>query len=64
MELTNQQVKALQNSLNRIIQTIEDEITIINNEDISDEFLEPIMRFTAAFSDRVFMGSKDTINNI
>jgi hypothetical protein len=64
IKLTNTEVKSLQKSLHDIIQNIDANIQIINNKEISNLFLEPIMRLTTEMSDKVFIQTKDTINEI
>lgn len=64
INLTNKQVKELQNVLHDIIQNIGANMEVLGNEDISNYFIQPIMNCATDMSDKVFIQTKDTINEI
>ena len=64
MKLTNLEVKKLQERLNDIIQNIDANMEIISNEEISITFLQPIMKVATEMSDKIFIQTKDTINEV
>ena len=64
MELKNSEVKLLQERLHDIINNIEANMEIINNNEINEIFLEPIMRVVTNISDKVFIQTKETLNNV
>ena len=64
MELTNTEVKMLQDRLGDIIQNINANMTVCGNEEISDTFLEPIMRIACDISDKIFIQTKDNKNEV
>ncbi len=64
MKLTNTQVKLLQERLHDIINNVDANIEIINDETINDAFLRPIMRLATDMSDKIFIQTKDTINEV
>jgi hypothetical protein len=64
MKLTNLEVKRLQERLQDIIQNIDANMEIISNEEISMNFLQPIMKVATEMSDKIFIQTKDTINEV
>lgn len=64
MKLTNEQVKKVQKALSDILTNIEVNMEILGDEKLSDYFLQPIIKCTADISDKVFIQTKDTINEI
>jgi len=64
MKLTNTEVKLLQERLKDIINNIDSNMGIINNEEINETFLQPILDLTVNISDKVFIQTKDTLNEI
>lgn len=64
MKLTNSEVKRLQERLQDIIQNIDANIEIVGNEEISITFLHPIMKVATEMSDKIFIQTKDNINEV
>lgn len=64
MKLTNLEVKKLQERLQDIIQNIDANMEIVNNEEISITFLQPIMKVATEMSDKIFIQTKDNINEV
>ena len=64
MKLTNLEVKRLQERLQDIIQNINANMEIVTNEEISTTFLHPIMRVATEMSDKIFIQTKDNINEV
>ena len=64
IKISNTEVKALQKGLHDIIHNIEANIEVINNYKITDIFMEPIAKFAAEISDKIYVQTKDTVNEI
>ena len=64
MKLTNLEIKRLQERLQDIIQNINANMEMIDNEEISCTFLQPIMKVASEISDKVFIQTKDNINEV
>ncbi len=64
MKLTNREVKDLQKRLDDIIQNITVNMEMMESKDIPIYFLEPILRVAVDISDKVFIQTKDTENEI
>ena len=64
MKLTNLEVKKLQERLQDIIQNIDANMEIIGNKTISTTFLHPIMKVATEMSDKIFIQTKDNINEV
>lgn len=64
MKLTNLEVKKLQERLQDIIQNIDANMEIVGNEEISMTFLQPIMKAATEMSDKIFIQTKDNINEV
>lgn len=64
IKITNQELKKVQAALSDILTNIESNIEVLGDEKLSDYFLQPIIRCTADISDKVFIQTKDTVNEI
>lgn len=66
MKLTNLEVKRLQEKLHDIIQNIGTNLEMAEseNEEIAHAFIQPIMNLATEISDKVFIQTKDTVNEV
>lgn len=64
MKLTILEIKRLQERLYDIIHNIDDNMEIVNNENISMTFLQPIMKVAIEMSDKIFIQTKDNLNDV
>lgn len=64
IKITNIQVQQIQERLQDIIDNISGNIEVLNNKEISDVFLRPILTIAIEISDEIYIQTRNNINDV
>lgn len=64
IKITNEQLGKVLTSLKDILTNLEANIDILNDEELSEYFLVPMLKYVSKVSDKLFIQTRTTVNEI